>query len=202
MKTIYLVRHGQTAYNKARMFQGHTNVPLNEEGLAAAQILKKRLQDIPLAKIYVTDLVRTRQTAEPTARDHQITIEEVPALKEICFGEWEGLTFEEINARWPAEFKAVFNHPSQAKVVGGEGFFEVQKRAWQAFQQLVEKQGEDTSILVVSHGGAIRMVLCALLEIPIDNMWKITLDNVSVTKIYKDKNRLGLVYLNNVDGTI
>jgi len=202
MKTIYLVRHGQTDYNKKGMFQGHIDVPLNEEGLSAAQNLQKRLKNIKLVKIYVSDLIRTRQTAEPTAKDHNLPIITVPALKEISFGKWEGLKIEEIKQKWPAEIKAVFFHPSTARVVGGEGFFEVQKRVREALQQIIVEQDEDTAILIVSHGGAIRMLLCAILDMNIDNMWKLTLDNVSITKLYVKKDNFYLGYLNNIDGSV
>ena len=198
MKTIYIARHGETDANKDTRFQGHTDTPLNAKGKAQAEELALRVQKLSLSKIYASDLQRAVQTATPMSSIRNLPSVTVPAFREICFGKWEGLTFKEIKAQWPSDIELFFNKPKEARVENGEGFQEVQDRAWAAFEEIVEDQAEDTSIMLVAHGGIVRVLLCAALGLDLDKMWEFYVDNASLSCIIKWEGKYLLKFHNYV----
>ena len=198
MKTIYIARHGETDANKDTRFQGHTDTPLNAKGKAQAEELALRVQKLSLSKIYASDLQRAVQTATPMSSIRNLPSVTVPAFREICFGKWEGLTFKEIKAQWPSDIELFFNKPKEARVENGEGFQEVQDRAWAAFEEIVEDQTEDTSIMLVAHGGIVRVLLCAALGLDLDKMWEFYVDNASLSCIIKWEGKYLLKFHNYV----
>ncbi|HEV8022046.1 MAG TPA: histidine phosphatase family protein, partial [Candidatus Lustribacter sp.] len=98
---LICVRHGRTAWNAGRRFQGQTDIPLDDEGLAQAQALALHLRPERFDLALASDLVRARTTAETICAPHGIAIELTRELREMHFGQWEGLTWDEIVARWP-----------------------------------------------------------------------------------------------------
>jgi len=185
MKTIYIARHGETDANKDMKFQGHTDNPLNAKGLAQAKELASLVQNLPLAKIYTSDLTRAIETATPIAKNHNLKIVARPDFKEICFGKWEGLTFKEIKSQWPSSIEMFLQKPGEAHIENGESFHEVQKRAWNAFEEMVAEQKEDTSIMLVAHGGIVRVLLCTALGLDLNKIWAFYVDNASLSCIVK-----------------
>lgn len=97
MGRLYLIRHGETDSNKSYRFQGQTDIELNAKGKAQAQLLAEHFKDIKLDKIYCSSLLRARQTAAPLAAVHGLEVQPVEDIKEIAFGKWEGLTYNQIN---------------------------------------------------------------------------------------------------------
>lgn len=198
MKTIYLIRHGETDSNKAKKFQGRINTPLNEKGLNGAKGLVERFENIPLAKMYCSTLKRTFQTAEPLATAKGISIEETEKLQELSFGQWEGMEFGEISKRWPNAYEELFIHPTLLDLKGEENFLEAMERGRAAIEGILKEQENNTSVAAVSHGGLIRLILCSILQMPADEMWTFSLDNVGVTGItYTEKLGFGIKYINN-----
>ena len=120
MKKIFLARHGQTDANNTLTYQGHIDNPLNNKGLLQAKKLAAYFREEPLARIYTSDLVRTVETAQPTSELLNAEIVKIPSFKEINFGEWEGLTYEEIKKRWPKDIEDFFHRPATIKISGGE----------------------------------------------------------------------------------
>lgn len=98
MGKIYLIRHGETEANKTFQFQGHIDNPLNSKGLCQAAALGQHYENIVLDEIYSSSMQRARQTAAPLAEAHGLTVQPLDELKEVCFGEWEGLSYDEIKA--------------------------------------------------------------------------------------------------------
>jgi broad specificity phosphatase PhoE len=197
MKTIYLVRHGRTQSNTDGRFQGWEDHPLNEKGLEQAERFAERAGHLKLSAIYVSDLIRTAQTAMPLARRLSLPITPVPALKEISFGEWEGQSIIEIKKTQKEKLAALWRHPTSITLKGGERFEDAQERGWKGLMEIKDHMEEDSSVMVFSHGGMIRLLVCRLLDLPIDSMWRLTLDNTAVCK-FQFNNTIGgrLVYLN------
>ena len=199
MKKIYLARHGQTDANTTLRYQGHMDNSLNAKGFLQAKKVAQYFEDVELAKIYASDLIRTVETGTPTAEARNAEIVRVPAFKEICFGNWEGLTYDEIKKEWPKEIETFFDRPGDAKIIGGETFREVQERAWACFQQVIKEQEEDTNIFIVSHGGTIRTILCAIMNLDLNEMWKISVDNAGVSCILQVENRCWIKNINDTN---
>lgn len=152
MQTIlYLIRHGETDWNRQRRIQGHSDIPLNESGTEQARLLAKRYKHATLAAIYASDLQRARDTAAPLAEALGLPVQALTDLRERCYGTWEGLTYEEIRAR--------FADPDPDDTIYGiETLEALKERASRCLEGLALKHPEQV-IAVVSHGGFINAFL-------------------------------------------
>jgi broad specificity phosphatase PhoE len=200
MKTIYLIRHGETEYNSEHKLQGSVNTSLSEVGRQQAEDLAVRMKDVQLDQIYCSDLSRTRQTAEPLAKTKGISIIEVPELREISFGVWESVPFATIKEKYPQEIHDFFIFPKKFRLSGAELFLDAQKRGWEAVKKIIREQKDETSVAVFSHGGLLRTVFCALLHMDLNAMWKLNLYNTAVSCIYEQKpEEYYIKYINNIE---
>ena len=186
MITVFLIRHGQTMWNKELKFQGHSDIKLSEEGLRQAEQVALRLRREPFSAIYSSDLVRARETAETVALYHSLPVVTMPEFREVCFGEWEGLKYEHIYAGWSEEINKFFQYPSQVEIPGGESFYDVQRRTNQGLEELRTRH-EGECIAVVTHGGAIRTLLCSALGISLDSLWSFRQDNTAINIVEYEK---------------
>jgi broad specificity phosphatase PhoE len=153
---ILLVRHGETDWNAAQRWQGHTDRPLNDRGREQARGLARRLAGTPLAAIYSSDLARARETAEIVAEALGLPVTLLRELREVNVGSWSGLSGAECEARFPVGY-------SRWRAGGhgwddGETYDEMSARVLAALRGIAETHPGDT-VLVVTHGGAIRSVL-------------------------------------------
>ncbi|WP_346354290.1 alpha-ribazole phosphatase [Azotosporobacter soli] len=179
MTRVFLIRHGETEWNKNMKYQGQTDVPLSDAGRKQAEKLASRLSKVDFAAVYSSDLIRAYETATVLAAPHELPVTVCPGLKEINFGEWEGLTYDNISGQWSGEMQRLFSRPNEVEIPSGESFYQVQQRVVASLEELV-KAHENETILVVSHGAAIRTAICAALEIPLNNLWSIRQDNTAL----------------------
>ena len=167
MARILLARHGATAWseNEAR-YCGSTDLPLSEAGHQQAAALAHRLHSEPLAAVIATGLARSEETARPIAHDHGLEVEVVGELRELDYGEWEGLTRAEIQQRYPDAFREWTNDVVRVSVPGGESLRGLLDRALPAILGLAERFG-DQPIAVIGHNTTNRVLLCHLLDVPV-----------------------------------
>jgi alpha-ribazole phosphatase len=194
MTKIILVRHGLTVWNHELRYQGHADVPLAEEGHRQAEKLAKRLAKEKLSAVYASDLGRASQTAQAVANHHQIPVTLLPSLREINFGLWEGHTYQELQRDYPEVVQYWFDKPADTVIPQGETFWDVKERAYGAILEVVKKHpGEN--VAVVSHGGTIRTLLCAALDLDLNKLWQIKQDNtaVNILEFYDTKALVSLV---------
>ncbi|MDR3560372.1 MAG: histidine phosphatase family protein [Negativicutes bacterium] len=182
MTKVILVRHGQTLANKEGKYQGHTDAPLSWEGMRQAELAAARLAGEELAAVYASDLRRAFVTARIIARRHCLPVAGLAELREINFGQWEGLTYDAIFASWPKEIKQLYGGDTEAEIPGGESFRQLQKRAVGAVNMLVARHPEET-IAIVSHGGTIRTIIADVLGMPLSRLWHIRQDHVAINGI-------------------
>ena len=161
MKTIYLVRHGETLANRQGILQGWSNNPLDDTGRKQAAALVTRASRVPLDAIYTSDLIRTRETAAPLAEARGLEPTVLPALRDI------------------------FLKPGQVDLEAEEDLAASQERAWETFTGLAEGMDPDGTILCVSHGGLIRLLVCRILGFSIDNMWRMSLANTAFVQVVR-----------------
>jgi probable phosphoglycerate mutase len=153
---IILARHGETDWNLEQRWQGHEDRPLNETGRGQAQRLAEELATEPIAAVYTSDLSRARETAEIVARSHGVPVRPLAALREIDVGEWGGLTWPELEARYP---EGVLRHRETGRGwERGEAFDVMAERVVRAVREIAGDHPGET-VLVVGHGGTIRSVL-------------------------------------------
>ena len=199
MITLYLIRHGETLWNRKKMYQGTTDVALSEKGLLQAKLTAERFKDVTLDGVYSSPLSRARTTAEGIAKARGLSVVTDERLSEISFGEWEGKNFEEIEARWPGMMETMFHDPEAMRLPGGETFAQARDRTVAAAEDIFSK-GDGKSYVIASHGAAIRTLLCGLLDIPLIKCWNFDLDNASVTELHRFPD--GMVILHTLNDTV
>ncbi|MFW7380932.1 MAG: histidine phosphatase family protein [Oligoflexus sp.] len=162
---IFLIRHGQTVSNTLGRIQGHSDSPLSELGQKQADYLAKRLSSVPFSRIYSSDLGRAMATAQILAQA-QLVQEVYPdrRLREVSFGQVEGLTWAEVATEHPDLQTSWFQHEAEAKLPGGESREDVTNRVFQFLDDVV-LQHKGQSILAVTHGGVLACILAKILQI-------------------------------------
>ena len=150
MTEILLARHGETDWNRDRRIQGQTDMRLNAAGLAQAHALAERLANEKLVAVHSSDLARARETAMIIAQCHRLEVTLDPGLREKNFGSWEGLTDSEIAVRFPDAVRGRWGDAETSE--------QVMSRAMAVIGQ-IRIAHADGPVLVVSHGGPLRMIL-------------------------------------------
>jgi probable phosphoglycerate mutase len=156
-------RHGQTSWNVEHRFQGHTDIPLDEAGMAQAARAASLLASLRPSLIVSSDLRRAHDTATALARLVGLDVRVDKDLRERSGGDWEGLTSEEIKSRWPAEW-AIWTIP------GGEPAIGVATRVAEAIRRWVAEVDDEGVLVIASHGAAIRFGIAHLLGLP-EELW-------------------------------
>jgi alpha-ribazole phosphatase len=182
------VRHGQTSWNQEGKYQGHSDISLNERGIKQGNLVAKRLAKEKISAIYSSDLLRAQQTAEAIAEYHGLSVITKPEFREINFGIWEGLTYQEIMADWSEILTAMYSKPGEIGPPQGESFQVVKQRVTRSLQECIAEHQEQT-IVLVSHGGTMRVLLCAALGIGLDKMWSMRQDSSAINIIEYIDNR-------------
>jgi len=174
---LLLVRHGAVAREQQGRYWGKTDVPLSDEGRQQARALAARLRREPIATVYASDLCRALDTAAAVAEAIGRPVAPCPELREIDFGELEGLTFAEVTARYPG---ASFWSPTGPGYPGGESLADLTERA-AVFRRRLAEHADDEAVLVVAHGGSLIQLICLLLGLDPARWWQIRLDYASLT---------------------
>jgi alpha-ribazole phosphatase len=172
---LYLIRHGETEGAETRRYKGHIDVPLSENGIRQIKKLSEHIIENSspgLSSVYCSDLSRAVKSAEIIAKPFGVKPVIMKDLKERNFGVWEGMSFEEIEEKYPHDFKAWAENPLKFSPLNGETTVEVRDRAMRALD-LILKKNKGEEIAVVSHGGITRVMLCELLGIPLENIFRI-----------------------------
>ncbi len=176
MKQLTLIRHAAT--DLSGTFCGHINPIVNRHGEEQICELIAALQGRNFTAIYSSDLLRAKQTAAPIARSVGAPLHLLHDLGEIAFGEWEGLRWSEIEARFPHEAEAwVVEYPYRA-APGGEDFVAFQMRVMNCARKFLEES--NGSICIVSHGGVIRLMLTKIFNFEETEAWNLTREHAKV----------------------
>lgn len=188
-----LVRHGETDWNKNGRWQGYSDVPLNDLGVRQAEAVAAYLAQEKIDTIYSSQLVRASDTAMRIAVKHSLGVEKDSRLSEIGFGDWEGLTESEIDARHGigTHSKFMADRINQCPP-GGETVDELFARVEQSIRAIYSGNLNKT-VLIVSHGGAIRAALSVVLGGGKNSWQRMELGNCSVSKILWRDNRVPVV---------
>lgn len=193
---MYLVRHGETAWNASMRYQGQTDVPLSGKGRQQAELLGKRLADLETEGFYASDLIRAYDTARIISQHHNQEIVILPELRELNFGLWEGMNFNEIKSKYPEEMKLWGDKPLYTRIPGGETIDEMTIRSVNAVKTIVENHNKG-NIVLVSHGGVIRSIVGTVLGMDMNNYWRLRLDNACLNIIDFPKPDKGILMLFN-----
>jgi broad specificity phosphatase PhoE len=177
---LYCIRHGETVSNAVKRIQGQSESPLSALGLRQCQTVATALRELPIDKIYSSPLRRALDSAQCIADALALSVEVEPTLMEINAGIFQGLTWDEIDGKFPVEAKKWRSHDPDFRIPNGESRRDLMQRAHQAFVSIRERGGNH--VVVVSHGGLLGAALKALLEIPAHRN-PFALQNGSISRI-------------------
>jgi alpha-ribazole phosphatase/probable phosphoglycerate mutase len=169
---LYLIRHGQVADGHTHLYHGHNDIHLSPKGVEQLEQLARQLVGAPLAAVYASDLTRSLEGARVLCRGRELEPVIIPEFREVNFGLWEGLSFEEIAARFPEELQARFKDLANFRIPGGESLGDVRDRALPRLKELV-KQHPGQAFAVVAHAGVNRVILSEALGVSFNNIFRI-----------------------------
>lgn len=165
MKTIYVVRHGETTWNLQGLVQGNHDTPLSNDGLVQTTKTVASLSTVRFDAIFTSPLARARAIAEPVGANLGVAPVVMPELREIEFGNWEGHTWEEIAILYPATLATWELKSPESRPGSGESLADVHQRA-ERVRQMLESSSASLA-LVVAHGGFNRVFISVLLDLPL-----------------------------------
>ena len=171
---LYIIRHGETEWNVLKRFQGRSDIPLNDEGRRLARITAEALREVPFSRIYTSPLKRAYETAMIIKADRDIPVIEESRIIEIGFGEYEGLCCGKEHYNIPdPDFMNFFEKPEAYKPPrGAEGIDELKARTADFLQEIVyNKDMENDTVLVSTHGAALRGLLSNITQVGIKDFW-------------------------------
>jgi alpha-ribazole phosphatase len=170
---LYLCRHGEVVGDGQRRYNGHRDVDINETGVMQMEGLRDRLKDAPLSTIYCSDLIRTVKGADIIGGPHAAPKVKKPEFRERNVGVWEGMTWDDIQARYPKEWNEWLGDIVNFVPPGdGESLLQVSHRVLPALGAVLEgnRGGE---IVLVAHGGVNRVILSHALGLDLKNVFRI-----------------------------
>jgi len=198
-KTLYIVRHGQTEYNKLGIIQGRgVDTDLNDEGRKQAQQFFAAYKDVPFDKAYISALKRTKQSIQPFL-DRGLPVEKLPGLDELAWGIHEGqLPTPENKAAFLQIMRDWLDGSLDSKFEGGESPNEVEIRQREALA-VIMSHPEEKTVLVCMHGRAMRLLLCILTGKRLSEMDNFPHQNLVLYKVTYDGTKFDIVDFNNAE---
>ncbi|PPK94159.1 putative phosphoglycerate mutase [Kineococcus xinjiangensis] len=166
--TLVLWRHGRTSFNAERRFQGQLDVDLDAVGRRQVAASAAELALLRPSAVVASDLRRAADTARALTERVALPLTLDPALREVHAGEWQGLTHEEISARWPDDLIA-WRRGDDVRIGGGERRSEMAARAAEAIRRHAEEAPDGGLLVVAAHGAALKGALLRLLGLPLDS---------------------------------
>ncbi len=163
---LYFLRHGQTPYSRANAFCGALDPDLTPEGLAMAQAFGEHYQSLAWTAVYASPMKRTQATAAPLSQAVGLEMHLRDGLKEIYYGDWEGLTPPDVNAKFHDDYVSWLADPGWHAPTRGERGVDIAYRSNQVLTE-IEQTHKIGNILIVSHKATIRIMLCGLLGIDV-----------------------------------
>jgi broad specificity phosphatase PhoE len=177
---IIFVRHGQTTWNAESRYQGHSDSPLSRLGILQAERASERLASEVISAVYSSDLSRAMDTAQIIAAPHNLTPIADCRLREVCFGDWEGLTVGEIRRKYEALFANYRKDSITNRAPNGERLEVLQERVILSVEE-ISRRHPDGTVVIATHGGPIRAFICHALDADLLTFRKIGLDNAALT---------------------
>ncbi len=180
MAKLFLVRHGETDLQSALRYWGKTDVGLGPVGRKQAEQLRDRLSREKIDCVYSSDLKRALTTAQTIVSARNLQLVPCPELREIDFGEVEGLNFDEVKAKFPEIAMMWIEHDPRLVYPGGESLTQLEKRTSQFIDRLTVHVADD-NILVVAHSGVLRTLICQLMDMELKHRWNFRIDLASLS---------------------
>lgn len=196
MTRVILVRHGETEWNRVERFRGRAEIPLNATGIAQAEAAARRIgAEEPPVAVYASPLGRAVRTAEIIASPLGLTVQTCPGLTDIDYGQWQGLTPEEVGERWPDLLRSWYEAPHTVRFPGGESLDDLRRRGLAAMRDLAERH-KGQRVVAVGHTVVNRVILLGVLGLGNDRFWRIRQDTGAINVFEIEGGEFTLVSLN------
>jgi len=182
MLRLLTVRHGETDWNATGRFQGQTDIALNAAGERQAAAVAERLSAERIHAIYSSDLRRAFSTATVIAERQPVSAIAEPRLREVHWGVWQGLTHAQIETQDPERLATWSEDRVNRQAPGGESLAQVASRVRNVLDEIRVRHRDETVVLV-AHGGVVRLVACLLLDHPLSHYWQFEVDNTAIGEI-------------------
>jgi len=197
MTTLYLIRHGETAWNADGRFQGQQDIPLNATGREQAAGVARALEKHHFDALYTSDLVRASETAEVIGARLHLTPVPDARLRENFFGDWEGHDMPEIGERWPETLAAWRADIANTRPPNGDTLQELQARVASFFVEIVTRH-PDATVAIVAHGGSLRAIIAEVLAADMSIFRRVRLDNCSISIVRANPGNYTLLHMNDI----
>jgi broad specificity phosphatase PhoE len=181
MTKIYLLRHGETAWNIEKVFRGRAEVPLTDNGIRQAEMAGDFLGGKDIEAIYTSPLERAYETARIVGRKLGVKPQVDERLTGFNFGDWQGMPYSKIERDYPGEFKLYKTAPHRFQAPGGETLGKAQKGCMTALGDMERKHSEGT-VLVVTHRVICKLMLLGILGLGPERFWELAPDTCSLSE--------------------
>ena len=162
MTKLVIVRHGESLFNLTKQYTGQTDVPLTEKGISQAKITAKYiLENYKIDEVYSSDLSRAINTAKPVSDPLGLKIKTDARLREINAGIWQGMYFKDVREKYKEEYERYQSDITTQRTLGGEGLFDVQKRTFEAINDIVTANDGKT-VMIATHNGPLMTIYTKL----------------------------------------
>ena len=198
---IFLIRHGETNWNKEGRFQGQIDIPLNENGKDQARKTFEYLKNIPFNKAFSSSMNRPYETAQIILQNKKnLKIKKIDSLVEISHGLWEGKLEAEIREKWPSLLKNWHDKPEEVMMPEGESIKDVSDRSIKAFDKISLSQQDNDLTLLDAHDAVNKTLICNILGINYSNIWMIKQGNggITVIDLFNDPNKTPIISALNI----
>jgi alpha-ribazole phosphatase len=190
-QTLILVRHGEAEGSRPGVLCGRSDPGLSETGRRQAALLQGTMRRLPDARFVSSPLARARETAEIAARGARVVVATDPDLQEMDFGRWEGLTYDEVAARYPelvtgwSEFRPDFGFP------GGETLADFASRIERVARTLADPEAD--TVVAFTHGGVVRALICHFLGLPLRDylLFDVSPGSMATLRLWGERGVLG-----------
>jgi len=191
---IYLLRHGQTEWNRETIFRGRKDIPLSREGREQAKLTAEVFKKVNIKKIFSSPLMRAMETAKVVGSEVEKKPEILEGLIDLDFGNWEGKPLEWVKENYQEDYYMYKNHPENAIIPGGENLIDCFNRVGDTISRTMKslKEQEDPVILV-SHRVVLKMAVLWLMGLPLSKFWQIQLDTCSITR-FKIGDKMNILF--------
>ncbi len=195
MTKIYLVRHGQTAWNREEIFRGRADIPLNEIGFREAELIGEYLKGMDIHVIYTSPLSRAKETARRIAQFFNLKVQLLIGIIDMRFGKWEGRSLQEVQKTDRELYQQWREKPHIVRLPEGESLDEVRVRAMAALEGVIQYH-HGMNIVLVSHRVVNKVIICGILGIDNSHFWQIGQDTAAINLIQFKEGKYILSLLN------
>ncbi len=181
MTEIILVRHGQTPWNKDKIFRGTVDIPLNDTGREEARLAGEWLKGETLHAAYTSPLSRSRATAEAIARHHGLAVADLPGLGDLNYGDWQGLPLSEVKVKYADLYRQWETAPHTVRFPKGETLDEVRARALAGVEEVVQRHPGQV-VLLSAHRAVNKVLIAAIIGLDNSHFWRIGQDTTAINR--------------------